>query len=245
MKPSSQDRSQKFLEWNRAKWERKNQDCYQKAGQNRFPWYFTGLDQDIDLCLIKYAVPLGKSVCDLGTCSGSQAIGLAIRGYEVVGTDVSQTALDQATTAASKYRGLNLQFLLDDVLDSRLPTDRFDVIFDRGCFHSLFGFVDTQLYAASIVRLLKPNGLLVIKMMNAAERRFQKTDTVNGQTRLMPYHFRRDELDGLFSPPLTSLEVCETVFQSSVVRPDPVAWLMVLRNDKAKDTAVTESATSD
>jgi SAM-dependent methyltransferase len=223
---------QDFRQWNRTKWEHKNRQCYEKAGQNRFPWYYKGLDADLDLVLIREKIPPGAAICDLGTCSGSQAIGLAIQGYDVVGTDVSQTALDQAKAAAERYRGLKLRFVLDDILDSALPPESFDVVFDRGCFHSLFGFTPAESYEEAILRLLRPGGLLVLKMMSDTEKRFRAVDTLNGQTREMPHHFRREELDGLFSPRFECLEIRESRFQSSIVAPDPIAWLMVLRKRK-------------
>ena len=102
------------------------------------------------LGLLEHGVPRGASVCDLGTCSGSQAIGMALMGYRVVGTDVSRTALEKAERTASKYSGLDLTFVYDDVLESKLEPQSFDVIFDRGCFHSLYGWIDSQDYVEAV-----------------------------------------------------------------------------------------------
>jgi SAM-dependent methyltransferase len=156
---------------------------------------------------------------------------LALEGYAVIGTDISQTALDQAKALAANYEGLTLEFQYDDVLDSQLSPGSFDAIFDRGCFHSLYGFIGASGYTNGVLRLLKPGGILVLKMMNDAEKRFRQVETIDGKSQTMPYHFRRDELDGLFGPPFRYLEITETVFQSSVVRPDPIAWMVVLRNE--------------
>lgn len=218
-----------FVDWNRSKWEQKNRMVYRRFGRNCFAWHYAGLDSDVHNCLIEHSISKEATVLDLGTCSGSQAIGLAIMGYNVTGTDVSQTALDKAEETAQAYIGLKLRFVNDDILDSQFEAESFDVIFDRGCFHSIYGWIDNQQYIDAVHNLLKPGGLLVLKTMSESEKRFRQTDTRDGQTREMPHHFQKSELDELFAPSFDYLEMRESAFQSSVVHPDPIAWLVIVQ----------------
>lgn len=85
-----------WRDWNRARWEARNALLYSgNWKRNLWPWYSKSLDPDIAWALREYGVRGGR-ILDLGTCSGSQAIALAKRRFAVVGTDVSESALDQA-----------------------------------------------------------------------------------------------------------------------------------------------------
>ncbi len=87
-------------DWNKRKWEHKNHAMYEKYAQNKWPWFNDKLDPDIDEYLLANGLN-GLDILDLGTCSGSQGIELARRGHRVVGTDISETALERAKLAAA------------------------------------------------------------------------------------------------------------------------------------------------
>jgi ubiquinone/menaquinone biosynthesis C-methylase UbiE len=75
-------------------------------------------------------------VLDVGCGVGDASLELAARGYEVVGIDLSQTAIAAATKAAEE-RGLNLAtFIQGDV--TKLDYDAtFNSVLDCTLFHSL------------------------------------------------------------------------------------------------------------
>ena len=153
-----------FIKWNEDKWETKNKEMYtQSDNENTWPWFSKELDSDV-IDFIGTDKITSTKILDLGTCSGTQAIALAKMGYDVVGTDVSTTALNQAIELAKDLPAeTKLEFLIDDILDTKLNDEQFDLIIDRGCFHSIC-CISTKKYIACLKRLLKPGGKLVISL---------------------------------------------------------------------------------
>ena len=86
------------------------------------------------------------SAVDLGCGSGTDAIYLASKGFNVTGIDIAPTALSQARDKAERA-GVRVRWLLANVLS--LPElGSFDFIFDRGCYHDVrfdnaAGYVET------------------------------------------------------------------------------------------------------
>ena len=81
-----------------------------------------------------------------GCGSGTNAIYLARKGFEVTGVDVSTTALTIAAAKAQEA-GVKVEWMLADVV--ALPKlESYDLIFDRGCYHHICqydsaGYVET------------------------------------------------------------------------------------------------------
>ena len=154
-------------------------------------------------------------ICDFGTCAGHQSVEMAKLGHNVVGTDISKTAVEKAKEYSIQFNNINVTFIEDDVLDSKLKTEQFDLITDRGTFHSVYGFGTYKLYLNTIKRLLKPNGILLVKTMSIDEKRFDETDGSEyvGWSQ-MPYHFKPQELVEVFSRDMNFLENWKSVFQT-------------------------------
>lgn len=89
--------------------------------------------------------PRGRAIV-LGCGTGSNALYLAGKGFEVTGVDVAPTALALAADKAVQA-GLKINWVLADVV--ALPKlASFDLIFDRGCYHHICqynsaGYVET------------------------------------------------------------------------------------------------------
>jgi SAM-dependent methyltransferase len=222
-------------EWNRKKWEHKNHAMYEKYAQNRWPWFSDRLDPDID----EYLLVNGQKVLDildLGTCSGSQAIELARRGHRVVGTDISETALEQAKhaaagAAADAATGLAISFLLDDIAESCLGDDQIDLVVDRGCYDSICSFNHEE-YVANVRRVLRPGGVLLLKTMSSEEKRFIAYDEVGGRKVQMPFHFTAEQLQKLLSPHFVIEQLRDSYFYTSMLDEPARARLVILRNSK-------------
>ena len=219
---------QKLKQWNKAKWESKNREMYATFEENRWPWFNDNLDPDIE-DFIAAAGQDSLDILDLGTCSGSQGIELAKRGHRVVGTDVSETALQQAVIAASREDELAIDFLIDDITETALEENRFDLVLDRGCYHSICTFHHYE-YVAGIRRILKPGGILLLKTMSSDERRYVNYDTIGNKSVQMPYHFTREKLEKLLSPHFEVQEIRDSFFYSNVVDPPARARFSILRN---------------
>jgi cyclopropane fatty-acyl-phospholipid synthase-like methyltransferase len=70
-------------------------------------------------------------------CSGdgTNSIYLASRGFEVVGVDISRTAVEIARQRCQK-RNVSCDYHVGSVLDFTYDKT-FDLVFDRGCFHHI------------------------------------------------------------------------------------------------------------
>lgn len=220
-----------LFDWNAQKWEGKNQRMYEKAGKNIWPWFYESLDPDISEALKRFDLNSGTAL-DIGTCSGHQAIGFAKLGFDVTATEVSETALvDARKNIKALTPDQSVTLIIDDIADSKLPDQNFDVIFDRGCFHSICLFAAEE-YAAQLKRIVKDDGIIFIKTMNIDELRFVQYDTIGGKELPMPYRFEKAELEKFFTRHFSECSVVPSAFYSNNVTPPGSAWLVTLRYPK-------------
>jgi SAM-dependent methyltransferase len=217
-------------DWNRRKWEHKNHAMYEKFARNQWPWFSERLDPDIDEYLRANASN-GLDILDIGTCSGSQGIELARRGHRVVGIDISETALERARFAAAGETGLTISFVNDDIAESRFDDNRFDLVLDRGCYCSICSFNHDE-YVATVRRVLRPGGILLLKTMSSDDQRFVAYDKVGGREVQMPFHFTEKQLRTLFSPHFVIEELRDSHFYSSVLDEPAKARFVIMRNNK-------------
>ncbi len=77
---------------------------------------------------------IASPVLDSGCGTGEHALMLAQRGLEVVGVDLSKTAIDRARHKAEE-RGLTVRFEVGDVLALDQLGRTFATIVDNGVFH--------------------------------------------------------------------------------------------------------------
>jgi methyl halide transferase len=74
------------------------------------------------------------SVLEIGCGTGSNAIYLAKRGFDVTAVDNSPTALERARTRAEQCDAL-LRLVLDDVFEFFPTAGTFDVVYEAGFYH--------------------------------------------------------------------------------------------------------------
>jgi SAM-dependent methyltransferase len=95
---------------------------------------------------------------EIGAGTGTNAIWLAERGFDVLGLDVSSLAVERAE-AKRDGRDLRCHFATFDFLAGPAPNGPFDFVFDRGCFHVFDGPGERARFAAHVVPALAPGGL--------------------------------------------------------------------------------------
>jgi len=139
------------------------EELYRNTNSENMPWYLKKLDHDLQNVIKSKTLSRGRFL-DLGTGPGTQAIELAKLGFTVTGSDLSESAIEQA-----KKLGADIKFVTDDVLDSRLPDSGFDYIFDRGCFHCLEPSQRNK-YLQQIKRILEKRGILFLKCFSVEEK---------------------------------------------------------------------------
>jgi SAM-dependent methyltransferase len=114
--------------------------------------------------LIRSACPQAKAILDCSCGIGTQAIGLARRGYRVHGTDVSERSLDRARKEAERL-GAMVSFGACDFRDLSSVDGLFDVVIscDNAIPHMLTDDDLRRVFAAMYAKLRR-GGLLVISV---------------------------------------------------------------------------------
>jgi len=101
-----------------------------------------------------------------GCGSGTNAIYLASRGFEVTGVDVSPSALAIAAEKAAQA-GVAVNWMLADVVSlPELPP--YDLVFDRGCYHHVCQY-DSPGYVETLRQLCRPGTRAIILAGRPAE----------------------------------------------------------------------------
>jgi SAM-dependent methyltransferase len=95
---------------------------------------------------------------EIGAGTGTNAIWMAERGFDVLGVDVSPLAVERAH-AKMEGRDLRCRFDACDFLAAPPPGGPFQFVFDRGCFHVFDEPEQRQRFAAQVAAALAPGGL--------------------------------------------------------------------------------------
>jgi len=197
-----------------AGWEAR----YQETSVERLPWFHHGLDADFEQALPQPGMTTGR-VLDIGCGPGTQTVALAKRGFSVTATDISQSAVE-STRLLAAAEGVSIAAHVDDVLDSKLAGP-FDLVMDRGIFHCFEDSADQQAYLATIRRLLRPGGFLLLKC-------FHKHETGEMGP---PCRYEETDIRRLFADGFELIEARNTHFQSPVMDTPPKALFSVLRRN--------------
>ncbi len=176
-------------------------DYYKKNKVENMPWYEKNLDHDLENEIKSKNLRKGRFL-DLGTGPGTQAIQLAKRNFEVTATDISLGAIEKAKKLSNE-----INFLVDDVMDSKLSDREFDFIFDRGIFH-LFDVSQRPQYVKQIKRILDDNGILFLKCMSIDEKNLPDDD--------MPHKLSKQEITDAFDDDFDIQRIDDTVFNEAL-----------------------------
>ena len=123
----------------------------------QLPWD-TGKPEPL---LVEFVTSGGVSparTLEIGAGTGTSAIWLAERGFDVLGVDISPLAVEQAR-AKMKGRDLRCRFAALDFLSAAPPDGPFRFVFARGCIHVFDEPGERQRFAAQVAAALEPGGL--------------------------------------------------------------------------------------
>jgi ubiquinone/menaquinone biosynthesis C-methylase UbiE len=205
--PDKEFQSEKdFPDWN---------NLYINQKVETMPWYNEQLDSDLEEELERRKVSKGR-ILDLGTGPATQAIQLGKRGLEVTGSDISEAAINRAKDVyGHKNKDKEINFTVDNILNSNLKDKMFDYVFDRGCFHVL-PIEKRSAYIKEIKRVLDDDGTLFLKCFSIKEPRQEG-----------PYKFSETEIRQLFGNEFVIISVKDTVYQGTL-DPLPRALFVVM-----------------
>jgi 2-polyprenyl-3-methyl-5-hydroxy-6-metoxy-1,4-benzoquinol methylase len=95
-------------------------------------------------------------VLDVGCGTGEHALYLAESGHEVWGVDSAPAAIEKAKAKAHE-RGLEVNFLVRDVMELKSLGRTFDSVIDCGLFHT-FSDEERPVFVRSLATALRPGG---------------------------------------------------------------------------------------
>ena len=186
---------------------------YREQDVEKMPWFIPALDFDFAAVLRHLKIKSGH-VLDLGTGPGTQAIALKKLGFDVVASDISESAVLKAEARAKKTAP-GIRFVKDDILATKLQGP-FDIIFDRGIFH-VFAPEKRNTYVQNVSGLLKQGGYLMLKCFS------DKEPAGEG-----PHRISEEEIRRSFSTALQVLEIRASFFKG-VREPNPHALFCILQ----------------
>jgi len=196
------DNKKEFPDWNLY---------YKQNNVETMPWY----EKNLDLDMLEEVQFLEKGeFLDLGTGPGTQAADLAKKGFKVTGSDISTSAIEKAKSSTN-----NVNFVIDDILNSKFESESFDYILDRGCFHVLS--VDERItYLDQIKRILKKNGMIFLKCMSKNEKNILDNKG--------PHKFYKEEIINYFENDFDIKKSKDTVYYG-MLKPLPKALFFVMK----------------
>lgn len=136
-------------------------------GKGRAPWDRGKSDGNLVAAVEGGRLKPGRAVV-LGCGSGTNAIYLASKGFDVTAMDVAPTAIAIAKAKADKAK-VTVRWLVADVL-APPKMKPFDVIFDRGCYHGVRRVSATG-YVKTADTLSRPGTMMLVLAGNANEPR--------------------------------------------------------------------------
>jgi len=123
----------------------------------QLPWD-TGQPEPLLVEFVTSGLVTPSSALEIGAGTGTNAIWMAERGFDVLGVDVSPLAVERARDKM-EGRALRCRFAAWDFLTAPLPEGPFQFVFDRGCFHVFDEPGERQRFAAQVAASLAPGGL--------------------------------------------------------------------------------------
>jgi SAM-dependent methyltransferase len=132
--------------------------CWNESyASGQLPWD-TGEPEPLLVDFVNSGAVTPRRTLEIGAGTGTNAIWMAERGFDVLGVDVSPLAVKRAD-AKLEGRALPCRFAASDFLAGPPPDGSFQFIFDRGCFHVFDEPAERERFAAHVAAALAPGGL--------------------------------------------------------------------------------------
>lgn len=132
------------------------QDWNEHYLRGELPWDTDEPDPHLTELVRAGIVGPGRAL-EIGSGTGTNAVWLAGEGFEVVGVDIAERAVEMARARAG--RAPRVSFLHADFLADEAVQGPFDFVFDRGAFHVFDEAEERARFAARVASLLRPDGL--------------------------------------------------------------------------------------
>ena len=117
--------------------------------------------------LIDRAIPGDARIVEIGCGTGQMSLYLARAHRVVIGADLTRASLKLGAAAARRFGLDQVQFIETDLQGPGLRAGAFDVVYSSGVLHHT---PDPRAAFASIARLVRPGGMIVLGLYNAFAR---------------------------------------------------------------------------
>jgi SAM-dependent methyltransferase len=117
--------------------------------------------------LLDRAIPGDARIVEVGCGTGQMSLYLARADRSVVGADLAPASLALGAAAARRFGIDRVRFVETDLRESGLKAGAFDVVFSSGVVHHT---PDPRAAFASLARLARPGGIIVVGVYNAFAR---------------------------------------------------------------------------
>jgi len=168
-----------------------------------------------------------KKVLDLGCGAGRHSILLAKNGFEVIGIDISKSALKMANRWTRKERLGNVAFVRATMTNVPLKDCCLDAVISVSVIHHGFK-KDIETTVKEVYRTLQKNGKFLANLASAKDSRFGKGQRLARNTYLILESYEKDRFEELHHF-LTKQEVSRllhgfTRTQLGVAKEKPNYW---------------------
>lgn len=148
--------------------------------------------------LLDPAVKKGR-LLDAGCGSGKYSVPLRMRGFDVVGIDVSFNALHMLKDS-SKAREIDVDILAANVFQLPFKTDSFDLIWCYGVLQHILS-KERECAIREFRRILRKEGILFIEVFGKDDMRYGgleiEPDTFSRKNGIVYHYFDKTEMEQL------------------------------------------------
>ncbi len=123
------------------------------------PWEDLEANQEFVSLISAHCQP-GMKVLEVGAGLGHNALALAKLGVDVCATDYSVNAVTRCAKMAN-MAGVELHARCLDIMEIPEDFDVFDLVFDKGCWHTFFDRDTRQRFVEQVCHLLVDGGLWI------------------------------------------------------------------------------------
>jgi len=146
----------------------KGKDWNEAYKQDDTPWDTGITSKELEKALHEEVIAPCRAL-ELGCGTGTNAIYLAKKGFDVTAVDISQLAIKKAGEKSEAAR-VKVRFMQAEVPNLRLHGEIFDFVFDRGCFHAIRQ-EDRQRFVKMLTGLTTEGSIYLMLCGNAREPR--------------------------------------------------------------------------
>lgn len=147
------------------------------------------------------STPKKGRLLDAGCGSGKYSIPLKMRGFDVIGMDVSVKAL-RMLRESSKSRDVDIDILAGNIFQLPFTDGSFDIVWCYGVLQHLLS-KEREFAICEFQRILRTEGLLFIEVFGKDDMRYGGTevepDTFSRKNGIVYHYFDKDDIEGSLS----------------------------------------------